>query len=344
MRRHLLAGTVALAAVPLVTAAAGPAIAAETKPFICVDVPAAAEAAGAFIDAEALADAIRLEARRTHADVAVRVIGPAAPCPTRGRVLVRVTDGLNSLVSGGGRSIEVPLGALGVHERVPELAWAVIDFGVPPEDLAEAVELVDTDGDVWVPEPPTTDVAASREQPLPDGGPRTVGIELWTEGGYGFQPDGAAHRGSVGGEVSVALLDGRLAFGVAGGYQAAATRNVGDVSVAAGSGELLGVARGGLPLGPVLLRLGLHAGWQWRTIEASSAARFDELHASSGAAVIGGDLEVAWEATEWLRLGAAVRGRGYLGGSEYTFAGALVQPAPAGEVGVVLRVGVSLWP
>ena len=320
--------------------AAPHAQAGETKPFICVEVSGAV----AGVDADGLAAAIRLEARKADAEVAVRVVGERAPCPSRGRLWVRVGPGPDAVIAGAERSTSVPLERLGERERMAELAWAVIDFGVPTLDGGdEPIELFDTDDEVWVPEP-AADVSASIGLAPDETASRTSGVELWAEGGYGFQPQATSHRGHVGGEVTASFFGGRLALGLAGGYQAAATLTTSALELSVTSGELLGVARGGVLVGPVLLRLGLQAGWQWCTLEAHASSRVDELGASSGAAVLGGDLEAAWSVSDHFLIGLALRGRGYLGGADYSFAGELVSPAPAGELGVVLRLGVSLWP
>ncbi len=339
--RAPLAALVALAAV----ATSAPTAGATT--LVCLEI--AGDVDG--VTSEGLADAVALEARK--ASVAVRVVDASAEplCLGAERVLIRVGPAtMASIRRPGGASSGLDLADIDPLDRAASVAHLAV--GEPQDDVGEGawddapLELIDTGEDVVVPpsaDPAPTSLAASASPPLSAGdGDSALGGSLTLEGGYGFQPDADAHRIGGSGELTVTFFRERLALGVAAGwYQGTPTlRN--EVDAEESAAEMMVVARGGFWAGPVLLRLGLRAGWQWRWLEATTELRVTPLEATSGAGVFDADLEAAWAATDWLRIGLALRGRVFAGGADHVFAGELVAPAPEGELGAVIRMGVTL--
>ena len=177
-------------------------------------------------------------------------------------------------------------------------------------------------------------------QPAAPGHPSGVAGEATVGGGYARFFGTDTDHGFVDAELAVALFDGRLAFGVAGTWMPEVEVDGGEPVARLTGGELRLTVRGGLEWGPVLIRLGLGGGYQWRRLAVRSAYRFDDAQASSGAAVVSVEAELVWRPSPPFSIHLLVPGRVYLGGVSHRWKGRALQDAPRGAIGAALRLGV----
>lgn len=286
------------------------------------------------LEAETVRTALLVERRKRASDVTVQLVAEVERCtPARdGAPTVRVILGPGAraaVVDPGRPSVVLELAEAAASERAPEVARAAID-AVPRAPLAEAGRpLVDVSAAVPLPLPPYRPL----EQPL-------AGL-VTVAGGYdyGFVPGG--HRGWIGAEAALVLFEGRLGVGVAGAWAPGRDVPRDDLEARLTSGELLAVARGGLAVGPVLLRLGVGVGYEWRRLTVRSSLRFEAVEARSGATVLALEPEALLPIADRYVVGLAVPTRVYFGGEDHEWQGETLSRAPRAAIGVTVRGGVA---
>ncbi len=286
-------------------------------------------APGVGLEADAVRAALVVEGRK-RGGVAPPVVTALSGdrCPD-GAVAVTLGPGpMATLCSSEAPALVLDLAASPPVDRAPEIARVALDRVArgqgSPETLLES--LIDLDSPVPVPAPPLE---------------WTLRALLSVGGGYIYEFGAGVHRGDLEAEAALLLFGGRLSVGLVGTWSP--ERAVGDelVAVDVSAGEFLGIVRGGFFWGPVLLRLGVGAGWQWRRLSARARSRFSEVFASSGAAALALELDALWPLSERLFVSVALPGRVYFGGVDHSWQGRPLYGAARGSVGVAVRGGVT---
>lgn len=289
-----------------VTLALGQASAAD----ICVTRQG--EPAG--LEADALREAVALEARKAGGDVRV-----TEGCAGDDALVVSIGDGAVVMVRDRGTPpMAVTLGDVAPLDRAREAARVLVALALAPPQ-----------GPLLDPDAPLA--------PADEAGPAVV-LEAGAAWRSTLREGG--DRGVVEALVGVALLGERLLVGVEGAWEWPAATGGSDVDASVTAGDVLATVRGGAAVGPVLLRGGVAGGAQWRTVDAASAERRTGESTTSSAGVLAAELEVTLPLPP-VRLGLLASGRLYVGGESYTWLGRPVYEAPDGALGLALRLGAA---
>jgi len=199
-------------------------------------------------------------------------------------------------------------------------AWDVPDVELGPSDLDEA--------------------RSGREKTAVAPEPHAVRGVMMLGGRYDYQPGPSLHLGSVELAFSAAMLSERLEVGILAAYEP--TRGIpGDAVPDAGvqSVPLSLFVRGGLLFSPVLVRLGVGVGIEWRRISFTEPVPSGERSKSAVLPILDGELEAVVLLPRSLRLSAAFTVRGFLKGTKYEWQGLTVYEPPRYSVGAALRLG-----
>lgn len=173
--------------------------------------------------------------------------------------------------------------------------------------------------------------------PLVDGN-RVIGI-LTVGGLYEYQPGPGLHLGAVELSGGVSLFDERLLVGIRIGYQPRVERTGVSATSRIQSLPVSLLVRGGWLFEPVLLRIGIGAGLEWRRFSYSASATVGNGVRTSVLPTLEGELEALVRLPRSLRLSLAGLIRGFLGGQGFTLQGENLYEAPRYSVGAVLRFG-----
>lgn len=274
------------------------------------------------LEAQALADAVALEARKASAALTLvesATCGPGvmATIGPDARLVVRDRGGVERTLA---------LGNVAPLDRAREAARTLVTLALTPPGQ---VPLLD----------PDTPLVAPREAE-PAAEPPDVAFVLEAGPAWRNTLRAGGDLGAVEGLVGVALLGQRLLVGVEGGWEWPVTSTDGGVEATVSAGEVLGVVRGGAPVGPLVLRGGVAGGVQWRSIEASAPSRRDAAGTTSTAGVVAAEAELTWPIGP-IHVGVLASARLYVGGESYTWLGQTVWQAPDGAAGLALRVGAG---
>jgi len=174
--------------------------------------------------------------------------------------------------------------------------------------------------------------------PPPASGPGVQGY-AHVAGQYLFQAGPSLHALAVGVEAGVSLLDERIQAGLAAALQPRQDLGQSSIPASIQSVPVLLSVRGGWAFSRVLVRVGVHAGFEWRQVRYQPPARLTDRTETSEAAILGGEFEVVVRVTPALRVAVAAVGRGYFGGPSLSWDGRGVYDSPRGSFGVEVRIG-----
>lgn len=290
------------------------------------------------LEAEDVANALRLEVRKRSLDLDVRLAaselecGEPAEVPYRARV--RVGDGARaSLERAGAEDVVMDVEGIGRAERAAEVARQLLSRLEIQLTASGATRLVESDREF--------DLSVASGTELGSGSSRPT-VELTVGAAYHYETQTAENAGAIRSEVLVSWFDDRLGVGIAGEWAPLQASRRSEPAIDRTSGELLAMVRGGWSWGPWLLRLGVGGGYQWRTIEASSSLRISIADQHSGTPVVTAEPEITYRGGDRWRIAVGVPMRAYFGGVSQTWLEQTVYDAPTGSVGLSLRAGVSL--
>lgn len=275
-----------------------------------------------------LGDAVAIEARKAGLEATFLAPSTQGECP-RDESMVRaavVPDvGLRIEAAGGSGLVQLttlePVDRAGEAARLLVLAAASGLQALPP--------LLDEDASVVLPGRP--------DAPPAPGAPVRVLAGAGVR--YGFQPGPSEHVGGLDVNVGASFLDEQLAVCLAAAFEWPRDLQVANVSATVLAAEAAARIRGALRLEPFLLAAAVEGGVQWRTLSAESPVRRSGMQDQSVAALIGGEVELAWMLGDTLRLSLVAQGRAYVGGTTYVWLGQTVYEAPDAAVGGAVRVG-----
>lgn len=305
---------------------------------ICVSNPDGVDG----IDVSGLQLELAIETRkRDRGGTAPTVFGDES-CPDRRRaVWIRVDKAGRYVVEQpGGLVTEGRWEGVEVVDRNATIAGAVAESRSSQRGSRADLRLIDPDAEVEVPAWILAEQDAVRTDDNPGLGLPARGY-VFVDGAYIYDDANGNHLAGIGLEAGAAFFDEQLAAGAAVQWTSGLDVQSGaDVDLGLQLVDLVATLRGGPRLGPVWLRAGTWAGWQWRVFDATSPLRFDTLNQTTGAFVYGGEIEVLWDPVEPLRIAVTGRVKGYAGGTTLNFGGEPVWDAPEFEFGGALRVGV----
>jgi hypothetical protein len=194
------------------------------------------------------------------------------------------------------------------------------------------------------PDPPRIVRAAPPADPAPAAPDRMPGWYLLAGGAYAYQSGSGVHAGGPTLEGGLTWFDERLSLGVRVGWMPSRDVPGAAPPASAQSVPVTVTVRGGVALGPVLLRVGAEVGAEWRSVSAQPGSWIDEPSVSGTAAVLGGEVEMLVTVWRAVRLSIALTGRGYAGGDSWAWHGSPVYEAPNWAVGAAFRVGLAFPP
>ena len=287
------------------------------------------------LSSDDLRAALLLEARKQERKAALVFVADLSDCPasTPERSVLRMMVGPGAavaLLQPAGGSSALDLERFEAVERATEVGRAVW-AALPSDSDGHAEPLVDVEAPVWIAAPPR-----------PIGGTAApVGGLVTLAGGYVFELGPDSHWGELEAEAAVSLFEGRLSIGVGGAWAPERSDTVGRFDVRARRGDLFGVARGGGWLGPVLLRVGLGGGWEWRTVEGRVPERFAPLRSKAGASFVSLEADALYPVWEHVVVAVGVPARLYIGGVNPVWNGERFYEAARASLGIRCKVGVS---
>ncbi len=299
------------------------------------------------LEPEAVRAALVLEGRKRGRPV--RVAAPADPagCPTHAPaepppVLLSLATPIACTAGADPeRQLILDLRSSEPIDRAAELARTVFAWAAGDSSREPFEPLLLPDDDLSRPLPVAEPAPILATAPSPPARATVpLGLLATVGGGYAFEAGPHTHRGVFEGEAALSVFRGVLSIGA--GFALAPERSVGRAERPASTRavEVAGFVRGGLPVGPVLLRLGLGGGYQWRTYEVRPATRFRPVSARFGAAALAIECDVLWSVTRWLVVGLAVPVRVYWGGVDQLWQDEVLYRAPRASLGLTGRVGV----
>lgn len=283
------------------------------------------------LESDPFNDALGLEQRKARLPFNRVVVTKPENCPGRSTTTGAVATVAGLKIHFDGPEGTVPpfdAGSLDPMDRAHEAArWIVLLFAAQLRGERGPVDsFIFAEPD---PEPST----------LP--GIRKAGVqaELAVGGLYEFQPGPALHLGTMEISGGVSLLEERLVVGLRLGYQPAVQIQGNQFPVLVQSIPLSLFVKGGWLVEPVLIRLGLGIGLDWRRFALEAPQPVGDQVRSHLAATLAGELEAVVRLPESVRLSLAASVRGFLGGTAYQWEGQTVYESPRYSVGAVLRLG-----
>jgi len=303
-----------------------------TVPVLCIVRAAAIDG----LESATLGPALDLEAMKAGLALAHREAESRDDClpTTDDRLVLLVGEGPAVVVFGpSGTAWPVDLGGLEIPDRAQDVARRVVALFRRP-GRESGLSLVMEGLPRW-PAPPAPTPTAAWSAP----GPRRVQGYVVLAGAWRYENAAGLHSGTAGLEAGASLYQERLQAGIGLAWQPARSMRRDPFDVRVDGVELFGRVRGGLALGPALLRAGVGVGAQWRRLRVKVPSRTDVLGATAWVPLAGGEVEAAFRVGSIFRIGLATIVTGCLSWTDYRYRGRDVYPGPRFAVDVALRLG-----
>lgn len=301
-----------------------------SAPTLCVVRTLAIEG----LDAGVLDAALDLEVRKAGLAGLLVEAGSRERClPASGdRLVLLLGDGPSAVVAGPGDAIwPLDLGGLEASDRAQDVARRVVALFHRKGGERDA-PLVAEGLPRWPAPLPVVRVASPVRRSRVQGYATVAGA-------YRYEAAAGLHAGVTALEGGASFYQERLQAGLALAWQPGRQADRGVFGVRMDAVEVGGRVRGGLALGPALLRAGLGMGVQWRNLRVRVPSRTDELHATTWVPVVSGDVEAAFRLGPIVRIALATTVTGHLAWTDYGYRGRSVYPGPRVVLDVALRLG-----